>query len=111
MTANESRKAAGNSSAVMNQSNAVEPQVKAYMLTRHIFNNGKIRCFKTQNGELYKVFVYCENFEGWDKYQFSQLFSSPDKALKYAFILKKKTGEAISYDTFCMLMEEKNIEH
>ena len=81
--------------------------VNAYMLNRHIYNDGKIRCFKTQHGDYYKVFVYCENFDGWDKYQFSQLFKDANKALKYAFVLKQKTGEAISYDSFCMLMAAK----
>lgn len=81
--------------------------INAYMLNRHIYNDGKIRCFKTQHGDYYKVFVYCENFDGWDKYQFSQLFKDANKALKYAFVLKQKTGEAISYDSFCMLMAAK----
>ena len=81
--------------------------INAYMLNRHIYNNGKIRCFKTQHGDYYKVFVYCENFDGWDKYQFSQLFKDANKALKYAFVLKQKTGEAINYDSFCMLMAAK----
>ena len=81
--------------------------INAYMLNRHIYNNGKIRCFKTQHGDYYKVFVYCEKFDGWDKYQFSQLFKDANKALKYAFVLKQKTGEAINYDSFCMLMAAK----
>ena len=81
--------------------------INAYMLNRHIYNDGKIRCFKTQHGDYYKVFVYCENFDGWDKYQFSQLFKDANKALKYAFVLKQKTGEAINYDSFCMLMAAK----
>lgn len=81
--------------------------INAYMLNRHIYNDGKIRCFKTKHGDYYKVFVYCENFDGWDKYQFSQLFKDANKALKYAFILKQKTGEAINYDSFCMLMAAK----
>ena len=81
--------------------------INAYMLNRHIYNDGKIRCFKTQHGDYYKVFVYCENFDGWDKYQFSHLFKDANKALKYAFVLKQKTGEAINYDSFCMLMAAK----
>ena len=117
----ENRNSRNNSSAVTNNSSkaktgkatkqAVQAQqtaaISAYMLNRHVYNNGKIRCFKTQHGDYYKVFVYCENFDGWDKYQFSQLFKDANKALKYAFVLKQKTGEAINYDSFCMLMAAK----
>ena len=120
----ENRNSRNNSSAVTNNSSkaktgkatkqAVQAEpaqqtaaVNAYMLNRHIYNDGKIRCFKTQHGDYYKVFVYCENFDGWDKYQFSQLFKDANKALKYAFVLKQKTGEAINYDSFCMLMAAK----
>lgn len=121
----ENRNSRNNSSAVTNNSSKAktgktakatkakaEPAqqtaaINAYMLNRHIYNDGKIRCFKTKHGDYYKVFVYCENFDGWDKYQFSQLFKDANKALKYAFILKQKTGEAINYDSFCMLMAAK----
>lgn len=122
----ENRNSRNNSSAVTNNSSKAKTAkatkaakqakteqaqqtaaINAYMLNRHIYNNGKIRCFKTQHGDYYKVFVYCENFDGWDKYQFSQLFKDANKALKYAFVLKQKTGEAINYDSFCMLMAAK----
>ena len=112
VTNNSSKAKAGKTAKATKQAVQAEPAqqtaaVNAYMLNRHIYNDGKIRCFKTQHGDYYKVFVYCENFDGWDKYQFSQLFKDANKALKYAFVLKQKTGEAISYDSFCMLMAAK----
>lgn len=112
VTNNSSKAKAGKAAKATKQAVQAEPAqqtaaVNAYMLNRHIYNDGKIRCFKTQHGDYYKVFVYCENFDGWDKYQFSQLFKDANKALKYAFVLKQKTGEAISYDSFCMLMAAK----
>ena len=112
VTNNSSKAKAGKAAKATKQAVQAEPAqqtaaVNAYMLNRHIYNDGKIRCFKTQHGDYYKVFVYCENFDGWDKYQFSQLFKDANKALKYAFVLKQKTGEAINYDSFCMLMAAK----
>ena len=111
---NENRNSRNTSSAVKNKSskadttqNRREKEATAYILTRPMYEHGKIRCFKTKTGNLYKVFILCENFEGWDKYQFSQLFTDPGKALKYAFILKKKTNEKIQFESFCFLMEEK----
>ena len=103
-TAKQTKAAKAEQPAAPAQQGAV---INAYMLNRHIYNDGKIRCFKTQHGDYFKVFVYCDNLEGWDKYQFSQLFKDPNKALKYAFILKQKTGESINYDSFCLLMQEK----
>lgn len=115
VTNNSSKAKTGKAAKATKQEVQAEPAqqaqqtaaINAYMLNRHVYNDGKIRCFKTQHGDYYKVFVYCENFDGWDKYQFSQLFKDANKALKYAFVLKQKTGEAISYDSFCMLMAAK----
>lgn len=112
VTNNSSKAKTGKAAKATKQAKAEPAQqtaaINAYMLNRHIYNDGKIRCFKTQHGDYFKVFVYCENFAGWDKYQFSQLFKDANKALKYAFILKQKTGEAINYDSFCMLMAAKS---